>query len=438
MDGSWLIIVIFLILLVIKLPVPIAVGIACAYGLATAGVNAQLIVSSSVKTLNSFTLLAVPFFILAGNIMTRGSIAAKLLNVAKAFFGDRKDAIAISTIVACAFFAALSGSATATVAALGPLCIPMMTDEGYSTPYACAIIASGAIVGPIIPPSIIMCVYGVQTNTSISNLFTAGFIPGILLSISMVIALEITKNKHNNIDFNKKSTLVAAHKGRYTAKEKLAVLWDSKWSLLMPVIVLGGIYAGIVTPSEAAVVSCVYVLIISFFVSRDMTIKDVLDAFRVTVSTMGGLMILLGLSTVFGNVLTLNMIPQKVCSGILGLTTNPILIMLAINVILLIAGCFMEACACIVIFTPIMLPLAQQCGITPLQFGIIMCVNLVIGTLTPPFGLDLYMASAITGEPVFRIAKKAIPFMVSTIIVLLIITYIPAIIDFLPRILGRI
>ena len=177
MDSSILFVIIFLVLLLAKLPVPMAVGVACIFGLTSAGTNGQLVISSCVKTLNSFTLLAVPFFILASNIMTKGSIAGKLLNIAKAFLGDRKEAIAIASIVACAFFAALSGSSTATVAALGPLCIPMMESEGYKTRYAAAIVAAGAIVGPIIPPSIIMCVYGVQTNTSISDLFTAGFIP---------------------------------------------------------------------------------------------------------------------------------------------------------------------------------------------------------------------------------------------------------------------
>ncbi|MBR4410898.1 MAG: TRAP transporter large permease [Firmicutes bacterium] len=435
MNATWIFIIVFVVLLLAKLPVPIAVGVSCIVGLLNADISAQLLITSSVKTLNSFTLLAVPFFILAGNIMTRGSIAAKLLYIAKAFLGDRKEAIGIATIVACAFFAALSGSSTATCAALGPLVIPMMKSEGYKTRYAAAIVAAGAMVGPIIPPSIIMCVYGVNTNTSISDLFTAGIIPGLLLSGSFVVALMITKKMDNNIDFAHVNTEVSfTHK--LSLKEKLLTLWDGKWALLMPIIVLGGIYSGIVTPAESAVIACVYVLIVSCFIEREMRIKDVLESFRVTINTMGGLMILLGMSTVFGNVLTMNRVPEMITEAILGLTHNPILIMLGINVILLIAGCFMEAAACITIFTPMLLPLAIECGQTPLTFGILMCVNLVIGTITPPFGLSLYMTSSITKEPVFGIAKKVIPFIISSVVVLMLITYVPQIITFLPTVLG--
>ncbi len=435
MDGALFFIVVFIILLLVKLPVPIAVGTACIVGLLNADISTQLMITSSLKTLNSFTLLAVPFFILAGNFMTRGSIAAKLLAVAKAFLGDRKEAIGIATIVACAFFAALSGSSTATCAALGPLVIPMMQSEGYKTRYAAAIVAAGAMVGPIIPPSVIMCVYGVQTNTSISDLFIGGIIPGLLLSGGFVVAIMITRKMDNNIDFNYVNPQVTK-RGKMTFMEKLLTIWDGKWALLMPVIVLGGIYSGIVTPSEAAVVACVYVLIVSCIIEREMGIKEVLDAFRVTINTMGGLMILLGMATAFGNVLTMNHIPEMITEAVLGMTSSPIIIMLAINLILLLAGCFMEAGACITIFTPMMLPLAQECGLSPLAFGIIMCVNLVIGTITPPFGLSLYMASSITKEPVFGIAKKIIPFIISAVIVLMLITYVPQIITFLPTVLG--
>ena len=435
MDGALIFIVVFIVLLLAKIPVPIAVGTSCIVGLLNADISAQLMITSSLKTLNSFTLLAVPFFILAGNFMTRGSIAAKLLAVAKAFLGDRKEAIGIATIVACAFFAALSGSSTATCAALGPLVIPMMQSEGYKTRYAAAIVAAGAMVGPIIPPSVIMCVYGVQTNTSISDLFIGGIIPGLLLSASFVVAIMITRKMDKNIDFDYVNPQIEK-RGKMTLWQKLYTIWDGKWALLMPVIVLGGIYSGIVTPSEAAVVACVYVLIVSCFIEREMGIKEVLDAFRVTINTMGGLMILLGMATVFGNVLTMNHIPELITETVLGMTNSPIVIMLAINLILLLAGCFMEAGACITIFTPMMLPLAQECGITPLMFGIIMCVNLVIGTITPPFGLSLYMTSSITGEPVFGIAKKIIPFIISAVVVLMLITYIPGIITFLPTLLG--
>ena len=280
-----------------------------------------------------------------------------------------------------------------------------------------------------------MCVYGVQTNTSISNLFIGGIIPGLLLSGSFVVAILVTRKMDKNIDYDYVNPQVGK-RGKMTIKEKLYTIWDGKWALLMPVIVLGGIYSGIVTPSEAAVIACVYVLLVSCIIEREMGVKEVLESFRVTINTMGGLMILLGMATVFGNVLTMNRIPELITETVLGMTSSPFVIMLAINIILLIAGCFMEAGACITIFTPMMLPLAIECGLTPLAFGVIMCVNLVIGTITPPFGLSLYMASSITGEPVFGIAKKIIPFIISATVVLMLITYVPEIIEFLPRVLG--
>jgi len=430
--SEWLIIIIFLFCLFIKVPVPIAVGLATIYGLINGGIGIQMLSSSPYHSLNSFTLMAVPFFMFAGSIMSRGSIAQDLLDVARTFVGDKKEAIAISTIAACAFFAALCGSAVATVAALGAICIPMMVKEGYKTEYACAIAASGAIVGPIIPPSIIMCVYGVQTNTSITDLFMGGFLPGILMSAAFIVVLQLTKRRHNNIDFSVKTFV---QKEKYTWSDKGKAIWKSKWSLLTPIIVLGGIYSGIVTPTEAAVICSVYVIIVSILVKRDIKWTDVYDAFVLTVKSMGGLMILLGLATVFGQMLTLNFIPQTVSTTLIGLTNNRIILLLLINFVLLIAGCFMEASACIVIFTPILLPIVKACGITTLQFGVIMCVNLVIGTMTPPFGTNLFMTSSMTKVPVFRIAKQALPFMGGALFICLLITYCPWIIDILPNLL---
>lgn len=420
---------VFIGLLLIEMPVPIAIGVASVYGIITGNLSLQLTASIVLKTLNSFTLISVPFFILAGSIMSRGSIAKKLLNVCKTFNSKNKFGMGITTIIASAFFAALSGSAVATVAAIGAITIPMMIKLGYKPSFATAIAASGAIVGPIIPPSIIMVVYGVQTNTSISDLFLAGFIPGILLSIGFVITTKLTHK--GKIDEEK--ALVKAEES-LSVKEKILVVWDAKWALMMPVIVLGGIYAGIVTPTEASVIACDYAIIVSMLIERDMKWKDLREAFIASIKTLGGLLILLGMAGTFGYVITLNQIPDKLCGLVLDLTSNKILILLIVNLILLLAGCFLEACAAIVIFAPIMLPLINQVGISTLAFGVIMCVNLVIGTLTPPFGLNLYVGSSVSKVPVHEIAKQALPFILAAITVLILITYCPQIIEFLPNI----
>lgn len=431
-SSATLILIVFFVMLLVKVPVPFAVAGAAIVGLTKAHIGLQLITSSPFNSLNSFTLLAVPFFILAGNFMSTGAMANKMLRVAQVFFGKNKSGIAITTIVASAFFAALSGSAVATLACIGSLTIPMMVKEGYKLPYATAIAASGAIVGPIIPPSVIMCVYGVQTGCSISDLFIGGLIPGLLMSIGFVLVIKLTMKK--NVDM---TISAEGAQDKYTVQDKLRAVWEGKWALLMPVIVLGGIYGGIFTPTESAVVACDYALIISLFVEKDITLKDIYNCFRGTVAVMGGLMILLGMAAVFGQVLVLNKIPQMVTNGVLSLTGgNHILILLAINAVLLVAGCFMEAGACIVIFTPLMLPLVQKCGITVTEFGVIMCANLVIGTLTPPFGTNLFMGSSLTGEPVFRIAKYCIPFMLSSLAVVLLCTFVPSICSFLPNLLA--
>lgn len=417
--------------MLLKCSIPVAVGCATIYGLWVGGASFTILASDAIAQLNTFTLLAVPFFILVGGFMSRGTMAQRLLDFIMVMVGGRREAIAIATIIACAFFAALCGSAVATVAAIGAITIPMMVDQGYKKEYATSIAAAGAIVGPIIPPSVIMCIYGIQTSTSITELFMGGMIPGILMTVGFLITFTLTKRRAGNIDWNHKGD----YKARYTAKEKWQAFWKAKWALMMPVIVLGGIYSGIFTPTESAIIACVYALFVGFFIERDLTLKEVLLSFKMTIMSMGGLMILLAFAAVFGKMLTLLQIPQHLSEAILSLTTNKFLLLLLVNVIFLIAGCFLEAGAAIVILTPVVLPVVESLGISRLAFGVFMCVNLVIGTLTPPFGTNLFMGSSISGVPALTIAKKCIPFMISSLAVLMLITYVPGIIEFLPNLL---
>lgn len=428
-----LIFVLFVVLLLIGMALPGAIGLATIYGFDVCGLNFNMIWSGMIRQMNSFSNLAIPFFILAGNLMSKGSIAQELLNVCQAFAGKKKLSIGITTIVVCAFFAALSGSSVATVAAIGPITFPLMIAMGYDKAWAAAIIASGAIVGPIIPPSVSLVVYGVATNESVSNLFMAGVIPGLLLSLSFIIVLMITNKKNIDAETNRKMQESVPD---YTLIQKLKIIWHAKWALLMPVIVLGGIYGGFYTPTEASIIAVDYVLLLGLL-QKTLKLSDLKQSLFGMFKSIGGLMLILSVAQAFGYVVALNQIPDKIVAFMSGINSQ-IIILLIINLILLIVGCFMEALAAIVIFTPILAPLAISAGLTNLQFGIVMCVNLVIGTITPPFGLDLFVASGLTKVPVNEIVRKTVPFIISSVVVLMLITYLPQIIDFLPRLLHAI
>ena len=373
--------------------------------------------------LDSFPLMAIPFFMLAGNLMKSGGISRRILDFADAVVGWVTGSVGMVTVVASMFFAALSGSSPATVTAIGGITIPEMKEEGYDPAYATAITAAAGTIGVIIPPSIPFVIYGVAAQCSISDLFLAGIIPGILIGVVLMIVNYVTAKKHG-----------FGHTKKFHAGHLLRTLGDSIWALLVPVIILGGIYGGIFTPTESAVAAILYSIFVGVFIYHELDLKSILEAFKETALINGQTTFLVGISMAFARFLTMSQVPGTLAKGILGIS-NPIAILLVINLFLLVVGCFIDNISSTVILTPILLPIVAGIGMSPIQFGIVMTVNLAIGFITPPYGCNLFFASAISNVSVVDIAKKILPMIGVMLIVLMALTFIPAlsigILDFL-------
>lgn len=404
-----------IVLMFIGTPIGVALGVSTAITMwFTTTINMTTIASACFGGLDSFPLMAIPFFILAGNLMKSGGISRRLLDFAAALVGHIRGSVGMVTVVASMFFAALSGSAPATVTAIGSITIPEMKDSGYDPGYATALTAAAGTIGVIIPPSIPFVIYGVVANASIADLFLAGVIPGILIGVALMLVNYFTARKYG-----------------YGVRTKfsLSKLWtcfkDSILALLVPVIILGGIYGGIFTPTESAVAGIVYALIIGVFVYRELNFKTIYEAFRDTVLINGQTTFLVGLSLAFARFLTMAQVPASVAEGILSLS-NPIVILLVINLFLLVIGCFIDNVSSTVILTPILLPIVTGIGMDPVQFGIVMTVNLAIGFITPPYGANLFFASAVAGVPIEKIVARILPMIGVMLVILLLLTFIPA------------
>ena len=414
--------------LVLNMPVGIAIGVSslCAI-LADGRISSLYIVQQLVTSADSFPLMAIPLFILAGELMGAGGVSKRLLNVCNVFLGRFTGGLATVTIVLCMFFAAVSGSGPATVAAIGSMVIPTMLDKGYSKSFTLALIATAGSIGVIIPPSIPMVIYGVSTSTAISSLFMAGFLPGILIGFSLIVVSYLYCKKQG----------WKGDERKYTAKEKLAAIWDAKWALLNPIIILGGIYAGIFTPTEAAAVAAVYAFICGAFIYREFNIKEMFATIGNACNTTGTTMVIIGCATAFTKILTIEKIPGAITNGIINFTDNKILILLLINVLLLIVGCFMDTTPAMMVLAPILLPIAAQFGVDPIHFGIVMVVNLAIGFITPPLGINLFVASRVGRSDLETVCSGIIKFILVMVVDLLLITFIPAISMTLPNIFMK-
>lgn len=414
--------------LVLNMPVGIAIGVSslCAI-LADGRISSLYIVQQLVTSADSFPLMAIPLFILAGELMGAGGVSKRLLNVCNVFLGRFTGGLATVTIVLCMFFAAVSGSGPATVAAIGSMVIPTMLDKGYSKSFTLALIATAGSIGVIIPPSIPMVIYGVSTSTSISSLFMAGFLPGILIGFSLIVVSYLYCKKQG----------WKGDERKYTAKEKLAAIWDAKWALLNPIIILGGIYAGIFTPTEAAAVAAVYAFICGAFIYREFNIKEMFATIGNACNTTGTTMVIIGCATAFTKILTIEKIPGAITNGIINFTDNKILILLLINVLLLIVGCFMDTTPAMMVLAPILLPIAVQFGVDPIHFGIVMVVNLAIGFITPPLGINLFVASRVGRSDLETVCSGIIKFILVMVVDLLLITFIPVISMTLPNIFMK-
>lgn len=419
-----LLFIIFVIGLVIAIPVSITLGITSVLPSVfdpSFTVGAKYLIRAMFGGLDSFPLLAVPMFVLSGIIMAKGGISRKLFDIFAYFLGNLTAGMPCAVIVTCLFYGAISGSAPATVAAVGSMTIPILTSLGYDLTFSTAIVAVAGGLGVIIPPSIPFIMYGMASGASVSDLFLAGIIPGLMIG-GLLMFYAIFYCKRNGEDKSK----IHAEVKRLHDKGLFKVVKESFFAILSPVIILGCIYSGIASPTEAAVISVFYALFISLFVYKSICIKDIWSILQEAVKTFSPILFILAASTAFSRVLTLMQVPQTVSEFISSNFQSPVLILLVINLFLLIVGMVMDTTPAILILTPILLPVVTNLGMDPVQFGVIMVVNLAIGFVTPPIGVNLFVASSLTDVPVMTIAKKAMPMIVYFLAALLLITFIPA------------
>ena len=373
------------------------------------------------ETSEHYTLMAIPFFILGGTLMSTGGVAKRLIRFAVACVGHIRGGLAIASVLACTFFAAVSGSSPATVVAVGTIMIAGMVNAGYPKKFAAGILCNAGTLGILIPPSIVMVVYCAVTEQSVGRIFLAGIVPGLLLAIIMMTAIYI---------YARKTGLPASQKANF--KEIVVSAKDAIPGFLLLVIIMGGIYGGVFTPTEAAAVAAIYAVLVSIFVYKDITIKDLPRVFVDASKTTVMLMFIIANAILFAHVLTTERIPQMISEQILNSGLSPIMFLIIVNIILIIAGDFMEPTAILLILTPIFFPIAIKLGIDPIHLGIIMVVNMEIGMVTPPVGLNLFVTSGITGMTIVEVLKGALPWMTILVIFLGIITYFPKISTALP------
>lgn len=425
MTIGFLFIALFALMLI---GVPVAISLGLAGSLTIIFFSPDSVSSLAIKlfeTSEHYTLLAIPFFLLAGSFMTTGGVARRLIDFANACVGHIRGGLAIGSVLACMLFAALSGSSPATVAAVGSIAIAGMVRSGYPQAFAAGIVTNAGTLGILIPPSVVMVVYAAATETSVGTLFMAGVVPGLLLGVLLMVAIYIIAVKKN---------LPAMP--RATVRQWLGAARKAVWGLLLMVIILGGIYSGLFTPTEAAAVAAVYSAFVALFIYKDMKIteapKVVLESAKLSIM----LMFIIANAMLFAHVLTTEQIPQQITAMVLEAGLQPWMFLLVVNIVLLVAGAFMEPSAIILILAPILFPIAMELGIDPIHLGIIMVVNMEIGLITPPVGLNLFVTSAVTGMPVTQVIRAATPWLMILLGFLVIVTYVPSVSMGLPRLLG--
>jgi len=412
--------------LALGIPVAIALGLASIVTIALfADQSLAVLAQRFFSAMQVYPLLAVPFFILAGAFMTTGGVAKRLIAFANALVGHFQGGLAMAALLACAFFSAVSGSSPATVVAVGSIMIAGMQRSGYSKEFAAGLICNAGTLGILIPPSIVLVVYGAVTETSIRDLFIAGILPGLLLTAALLISVAVIARRKNmprqpRADF---ATLLR------TARVAI-------WGLLLIVIILGGIYMGVFTPTEAAAVAAVYAFFVAVFVYRDIRLREVPRVLTEGAKVTAMLMFIIGNAFLFGFVLTTEQIPQMASDWITSLGLPPWAFLIAVNLLLLLAGNFMEPTSVILILAPILFPIATELGIHPVHLGIIMTVNMEIGLITPPVGLNLFVTSGVAGMSAAAVVRAALPWLLVLLAVLIVITYVPAVSLSLPAMLN--
>ena len=418
----------FFILLFLTVPIGISIGMSIIiYFLLFNTQPISFLCQNMFTACDSFPLMAIPFFVAGGALMTQGGITKRLVNLADACIGHITGGFAMVTAICCAFFGAISGSAPATVAAIGTLMVPAMIERGYDKAFSLAIIATSGCLGVIIPPSIPMVIFGTTTGASVGTLFIAGIGPGIVFCLALCLYSYFICKKNGWKGNGKKFSIK-----RVGLEFKNAV-----WALLAPIIILGSIYGGFCTPTEAAAICIVYALIVGFFVYRELDFKKTTSSFWDGALTTGTILIIVGTGTTLGRVLTVAQVPQMVVNGVLGISDNPIIILLLLNLILLIVGCLMETLSAIMILGPILYPVAAAAGMGLEHFGIMMVINLAIGFCTPPVGVNLFVAAGLREDVSFMgLVKHALPIIVVLLAVQLLVTFCEPLVMTIPRLMG--
>ena len=415
------------VFLLIGVPIALCLGLASIVAMIFSD-NVQLfpvIVQRVFTQTDNFTLMAVPFFILAGNIMEKGGISRRLIDFIELLLRRLPGRLSCITVVASAFFGAISGSNPATVAAIGGITVPRMKKKGYPSDVAGAVAASAGTLGVVIPPSIPMVTYAVTASLSVGTMFMAGIIPGLLLAAVLCVTNIVLCSKYDAPDTSK-----------VTGKEVFHAFTDAILALLMPIIILGGIYSGLFTPTESAAVACVYSFIVSIFVYKELKMDGIFAIFRDTAVSSAVVLLVVGLSSPFAWFMTFEDLPSLIATSFLGLFSNKMVLLLMINVILLFLGCFLETQSIILLVTPILLPIATAMGLSHVALGIIIIINTSIGMITPPMAVNLFVASGIANTSIGKISKRIIPYLCIEVATLLVMTFIPAIITWLPGIMG--
>lgn len=404
----------FAVLLLLGVPVGFTIAIAAFITLVAGDVPALMMVQRIFTAQDSFSLIAVPFFILAGDLMSKGAVSKVLVEFAESLLGWIRGGLTIVSVLAGMFFAAISGSGAATTAAVGATLIPELEKRGYHVDKSAALIAAAGTIGVVIPPSVPMVLYAVIAEQSVNTLFRNGFIPGITMGAILIVIALVEARKLN---YPKGTPL--------SVKNVLKTFLHAIWGILMPLIILGGIFSGYFTPSEAADVAVIYSIIIGFFVYRDLTPKGLMEIMKNSAKTSSVIMLIIGFSGPFGWVLANWKIPEMISKAVLSVSSNAYIILFLIGLIILVAGVFMETSSAIILLTPVFLPLVKAMGVSLVHFGVVFAVGLAIGMITPPVAINLFVASGITGLPMTKISKAIVPYLIGLIVVFFVILYAP-------------
>ncbi|MEV8468863.1 TRAP transporter large permease [Fluviibacterium sp. DFM31] len=412
----------FVILTIIGVPLFASVGLTTLLALFLIDIPYTLMAQTGYSSLTPFPLLTIPLFVLAGRLMEVGGMANRMIGIATTLVGAYRGSMGLVSVFACMLFAALSGSGPATTAAIGSVTVPAMKKEGYDVPFAASIVASAGALGSLIPPSNLLIIYGLVSDTSIPRLFLAGVVPGIVVTLLLMVVTYIIARRRG----------YGGDGDRFTWAPFLRAAWEGKWSIGAPVLILGGIYGGVFTPTEAAGVAVFYSLFVGLFIYRELTIKKVVSALRFT-ALLTGILILITPTLAFGQLTAFYDVPTAVQEGITSLTQNPMLVLLLIGIFYIFIGTFMESLAQIVLFTAVFLPLVSSLGVDPVMFGIFTVITCEIGFLTPPLGANLTVAARISGISIERISVAVLPFILAYVVGMLVLIIFPDLTTFLPN-----